>query len=710
MAHEEYINSKLRDLGADATSHPGYLIQEFLGEGGQARVVRAHDLSEYPTSEQFNVAIKLFDNNRTQVAIRRFEEEAMRTQKWTHPNIVAMFRSGVGEVDLGRTSREHPMIVMEHANDGSLKKLIHTQAPLAANKVVILAEQIAAGLKYAHDRSVVHRDLKPANILLRNGAVKLADFGIAKSLAPGIDHDSTLNPIGTPQYMSPEQFYGKSSFRTDQYALAVTVFELLTGQLPFIASNTEGYFHAHNKLQPPAFAEILHPAELTEEVRALETVVRKALSKKPEERFEDVTKFAKALHDAHQNSHRAMSQPTVIPQPTARTKSYLSAAEPTRLISGDGLRESAPPAQQPNRRKFLQFAGVVAASTLAPVGYVGVETGKHLFSPELHSYDQESVTAILDDLFKILVQNKSYDQIQDIGEALTSYDTYAAEQVLKFLNSESKNNAAWVASSLARYKPDVALDYLNRFSKELDLNDSSSIQRAVTVAAALAPHNPAATQKLLSKIKSNSEFSGILRAALGANVPAEFAKNSAYYLNKKDYGAYEILARLINNKNKDAFKYPFDASTDEARGVLVDIGKVAAPYAPDEARAICEILRNNGDHDLSVSVAMRLGAFMPTATETAITSDKQTRTDDSMVPQLSMSLAKTHGDTLKRTAKEWDGAPLYKPWLQLAEHPSNQTYRKEAIAALQQDPKNIAGNAYWFSLALIYGHQAKKRF
>ena len=206
-----------------------YRITERLGMGGMAVVYKAYD-----TRLERDVALKLIrtesiPQDQHERLLKRFEREAKSQARFSHPNIVSVH--DYGEVDGA------PYLVMEYIPGGTLKDRI--PGPVEYQQAVEWMIPIADALRYAHNHRppTIHRDIKPGNILFDGeGRPILTDFGIAKILETD---EATLTGtglgVGTPEYMAPEQWKGQASPATDQYALGVVLYELLTGQKPYTA-------------------------------------------------------------------------------------------------------------------------------------------------------------------------------------------------------------------------------------------------------------------------------------------------------------------------------------------------------------------------------------------------------------------------------------------------------------------------------------------
>ena len=261
--------------------HGRYSIRSTLGGGGMARVYLAHDevLGR-------KVALKVLRDQYAEDAefAERFKREARSAASLSHPNIVAVYDRGVAE---DGTS----YIAMEYVPGGSLKDRISRKGVLEPGTAAAVALQITEALEEAHGRGVVHRDIKPHNILLTStGAVKVADFGIARAAAyTSISQTSLV--LGTAGYMSPEQALGEPvDPRSDLYSLGVVLYEMLTGELPYTADNPVAISmkHVNEPLRPPR--------EVNPEVpESMDAVVTKLLSKDPADRYEGATELSEDL-------------------------------------------------------------------------------------------------------------------------------------------------------------------------------------------------------------------------------------------------------------------------------------------------------------------------------------------------------------------------------------------------------------------------------
>jgi eukaryotic-like serine/threonine-protein kinase len=282
-----------------------YELGRPLGSGGMSRVVAAHDRV---LGRQ--VAVKLLrDDLGGDPTIReRLLREARAAASFSHPNAVAIY--DVGE-DGGR-----PFIVMELVDGPSLADVVRLRGRLPVPEALRIADGMLAALGAAHDRALVHRDVKPSNILLADGStVKLADFGIAKSLSDAAAAlTATGQVIGTPGYLSPEQAAGRpADARSDVYAAGVVCYEMLSGAPPFTGTAVAVAL-AHQRDDPPALS-----AARPDAPAAVASVVHRALAKDPADRFASADELRQALHEALEGAALTHILPAdaVVPGPAA---------------------------------------------------------------------------------------------------------------------------------------------------------------------------------------------------------------------------------------------------------------------------------------------------------------------------------------------------------------------------------------------------------
>lgn len=257
-----------------------YEIIEQLGQGGMARVYRAHD----PRLGR-DVAVKVLSARYAAdpTFVERFRREASAAARLNHPNIVQVFDRG----EAGGTY----FIVMEHLPGPDLKQIIRRDGAMDPVLAVDNALQILAALATAHRNDVIHRDVKPQNVLRsHDGTLKVTDFGIARAGAYS-DVTEAGSVIGTAQYLSPEQARGgEVTPASDCYSVGIVLYEMLTGRVPF--DGERPVVIAMKQInEPPVDPRVYEPGI----PEALEAVVLKALAKRPSERYRSAEEFTQAL-------------------------------------------------------------------------------------------------------------------------------------------------------------------------------------------------------------------------------------------------------------------------------------------------------------------------------------------------------------------------------------------------------------------------------
>lgn len=262
-----------------------YQIDSLIGEGGVGKVYLASHLQLGR-----KVAIKalnpgLVDNQEVR---QRFRNEAATLSSLQHLNIVTLYDYVEEEKDL--------FLIMEYVDGLPLNKYIKdVSGPIPEDKAIKIFNQILDGMAYAHKQDIIHRDIKPSNIILgTNGEIKILDFGIAKILGhQQSDITKTGAKVGTVLYMSPEQVKGKTmDKRTDIYALGLTLFQILTGKPAYDQEQmTEYEIYEQIVKSPLPRAKDFYPNVSDK----MQSIIDKATSKEPENRFQSCEEFAEAL-------------------------------------------------------------------------------------------------------------------------------------------------------------------------------------------------------------------------------------------------------------------------------------------------------------------------------------------------------------------------------------------------------------------------------
>jgi len=257
-----------------------FRIENELGRGGMAIVFLATD-----TTLGRKVAIKVLPENLIDdhELCNRFEKEARLAASMTHANIVPIF-------SVGKSKAGQPYIAMAHLSGGTLGDRRGRMQPAKACEII---GGILQGLGYAHNKGIIHRDIKPDNILFgETGTPVIADFGIAAVNCSGKTSTNLSVSIGTPLYMSPEQFKGtKIDCRSDLYSLGAVFYQMLTGNPPFTRGDLAGLMYEHLNTMPPA------PSTLFADIApSLDRVILRALAKDASDRYANAQEFLAAIN------------------------------------------------------------------------------------------------------------------------------------------------------------------------------------------------------------------------------------------------------------------------------------------------------------------------------------------------------------------------------------------------------------------------------
>ena len=251
-----------------------YEVLEKIGTGGMSDVYKAKD---HKLNRLVAVKILKQEFSENENFVSKFRVEAQSTAGLMHPNIVNVY--DVGDEDGVN------YIVMELVDGITLKKYIEKKARLSVKEAVSIAIQVAMGLEAAHNNNIIHRDIKPQNIMIsKDGKVKVTDFGIAKAAT---SNTITSNVMGSVHYTSPEQARGGySDAKSDIYSLGITLFEMLTGRVPFNGDTTVAIAIKHIQEDLPS------PADYNEDIPiSVEKIVLKCCQKSPDRRYQSAAEL-----------------------------------------------------------------------------------------------------------------------------------------------------------------------------------------------------------------------------------------------------------------------------------------------------------------------------------------------------------------------------------------------------------------------------------
>lgn len=344
-----------------------YLILEKLGQGGMGMVLKAMHRRMHRT-----VALKVLAPNVADSpdAVQRFQREVEAAARLTHPNIVTAFDAD--------TSQGTVFLVMEYVSGRDLSSVVKAQGPFPVSQAISIILQAARGLQYAHEHGVVHRDIKPANLLLSDdGVVRILDMGLARIDDPTGAGDGQLTAtgavMGTIDYMSPEQALDtrQADARADIYSLGCTLYYLLTGQAVYPESTMMKRLLAHREAAIPSLSAAISagqsavaPGVLT----GLETLFRKMIAKRPEDRYQSIQEVVAILEALGRGVVPAKAVPArapVVSQTTTQTVGAMPVELPTIVTqSATRVSSSRSVAKTQQKTRLWMMAGSTVALVL----------------------------------------------------------------------------------------------------------------------------------------------------------------------------------------------------------------------------------------------------------------------------------------------------------------------------------------------------------
>jgi serine/threonine protein kinase len=406
-----------------------YELGERLGYGGMSTVQVALD-----RRLERQVAVKLLAEHLADDSqfISRFKREALSAARLVHPNIVQVFDFGQDQAS-GRY-----YIVMEYIKGRSGAEILREETRLGVEDTLKLVDGACRGLVHAHRMGVIHRDVKPGNILVSDeGAVKLADFGIAKAMVGGTSQITQAGSVlGTAAYLAPEQASGAEvGPQADLYGLGVVTYQLLAGRLPYDAASLTELALMQQREYPMRLDE-LDPVI----PQALAIAVQRALSLEPEQRYPSAEEMRRALHDGARGIAPAAAAPSTaatsllatpddtaatraIPSERSRARSREPEPERPRRLQPQAPRTPPPPAYEPeiaepvrSRRRepeprrrgsasraiaFVLLAGLVAAAIAFAIGSSSGGNGSVNITP----VDGDSVSEVVEQTNQLIDDN-----------------------------------------------------------------------------------------------------------------------------------------------------------------------------------------------------------------------------------------------------------------------------------------------------------------
>jgi len=341
-----------------------YEITDVLGKGSMGVVFKGFDPGIRRIVAIKTIRRELIEGERPAAAmLARFRNEAQAAGKLAHPGIVAVY-------DYGEDASV-AYIAMEYVEGNSLREYLGRGTRFAERDVVSIMSQLLEALAHAHERRVWHRDIKPANVIvMMNGRVKVADFGIARIEASDLTQTGAM--MGSPGYMAPEQYAAAAiDHRADLFAAGVVFYQLVTGAKPFVGTTEQiSYATCHSDALRPSLAD---PGKGWERY---DTIVSKALAKRPEDRFQTAEAFRAAILAAHAApAASAVSEETIITE-VLRPAAAVDLSGPSRPPQGRAPRPAAgPAAPASSSRGWAIGAGVAAGVAVIVAAFAALQAG-----------------------------------------------------------------------------------------------------------------------------------------------------------------------------------------------------------------------------------------------------------------------------------------------------------------------------------------------
>ena len=434
-----------------------YPVKRTLGSGAMGCVYLARD-----TELERDVAIKTVrlppgSSGEHEAFLVRFRNEARAVARLRHRSIVAVY-------DVGNDSEVGPYLVFEYIEGANLKEILRAKGPLLPEQVVALAEQVGEALDAAHRERIIHRDIKPENLLVgRDGTIRLADFGVARVPDAALTGEGQF--LGTPCYAAPETLRGgEAGPLTDQFSFAAVLYEAAAGARAFPGNDALAVAHhvIHDEPLAPSKAAItgaLVPA-------AVDAVLMRGLSKKPEARYPQLSALVDALRKAYADSG-------------ALTSEEVDATVPALLANLRVRKSSAPP--QREKLKLWPFAvalavGFVAVVQLAPS------------APSVGSAPPLEPTAIAPSVSDaaVLLVPTVFESDAGLDDAAAAAESDGGDAAVEDASSDA--SAVELLSTFER--EERAKDALDRAQRALDRGDSESARAALDEAERYDPEHP----------------------------------------------------------------------------------------------------------------------------------------------------------------------------------------------------------------------------
>ena len=473
-----------------------YEIIRNIGEGGMANVYLAVD-----TILNRKVAVKILrgDLSEDEKFVRKFQREASAASNLDHPNIVGIY-------DVGEDNGKY-YIVMEFVEGQTLKSLIKRRGSLTIPEVLDIMTQLTSGIAHAHEKGIIHRDIKPQNILiLDDGLVKIADFGIAQALNSN-ELTETNSVMGSVHYLPPEQANGTgSTFKSDIYSLGILMYELIIGKVPFKGENAVEIAIKHMKDPIPSVTEIKEDIPMS-----IENIILKATAKNPKNRYDSVEEMKydiKTCLDPDKKDvprikfdYPEFEKDEEVKTISSRTRRNIDLADPDNLETEKEKNED-----KKSNKKLMITLIVLAVLLLGVVGFIFMSGGGKTATveiPDVSNMTVEDATKKLEKLgLEVSAEDKT-DYSEDVeadrviktspraGKSIKKGATITLVVSLGKEGIEAENyvgkNFLTVKATLEGYKITVEQKEEEHTKDETDIKENIILAQDVEVGQKLVP-------------------------------------------------------------------------------------------------------------------------------------------------------------------------------------------------------------------------------
>ncbi len=535
-----------------------YKDPRFIGAGGASTVYAAHD-----SNLNKEVAIKILGPRPSGQKLLRFQQEAKVIGRLSHPNIVTA-------IDFGVVDENFAYMVMDLVGDCSLEAFISSGEEISVTKSIEIFRQIAIAMTHAHAHNVLHRDLKPGNVLLDTPAathprIKVADFGVAKIIGTPFFVTTGNIFIGTPSYMSPEQFRAQDvDERSDIYSFGCLMFETLKGTVPFPGDAAAELAEKHANEPVPPCTVTAYGEEIP---NRLQEIIRKCLEKKPENRFdtfETVERYLSALSAEQSSSVR----------PVVQERAKLAAREPYLVSSTTSQYQAADTGAT---RKLMIAITTLVVSLAALICYsltgehssfslIGSETlsrtgsgdgTKDGSSKELEKKQSVDLSAQLEEEHKERRSWRNRD-IQLPASMLKGSTDELLDRAKKQIDKKRYSFACGYLDHVLKLEPNNFRALKLRGDARKNLNDVNGALSDITAALFLRPDDSELLYRRAMLRRETSDLNGTIED-LNLAIEKE-PNNSKYFFQRGDSymeigktkEAFEDLTRSISLKPSEA--------------------------------------------------------------------------------------------------------------------------------------------------------------